>query len=82
VLFAWECLNVPIRGEVRIIAPDGRQFTSFGGTSGPGCDETAGISLPLDVPIGGYAARALPGIWTAEIYADGTLQGAITFILE
>jgi hypothetical protein len=82
VLFAWECLNVPIRGEVRVIAPDGRPFSSFGGTSGPGCDEAAGISLPLDVPIGSYSARMLSGTWTAEIYADGTLQGVITFVVE
>jgi hypothetical protein len=82
VLFAWECLSAPIRGEVRVITPDGRQFTSFGGTSGPGCDEAAGIGLPLDVPIGGLTARMLPGTWTAEIYADGALQGAITFVLE
>jgi hypothetical protein len=82
VLFAWECLTAPIRGEVRIIAPDGRPFTSFGGTSGPGCDESAGISLPLDLSVGGFTARMLPGTWTAEIYADGTLQGAITFVME
>lgn len=82
LLFAWECLAAPIRGEVRIFAPDGRMFASFTGTSGPGCDESAGVSLPLDVPVGGFTARMLPGTWRAEIYAEGALQGAITFVVE
>ncbi|MGD9890884.1 MAG: hypothetical protein AB7R89_02245 [Dehalococcoidia bacterium] len=82
VLLRWECLSAPIREELRLIAPDGRQFSTFGGTSGPGCEEVAGVSLPLDLPIDGLAARALPGTWTIEIFADGALQGTITFIME
>jgi len=82
VVFAFECLSSPVRGEVRLIAPGGRPFTSFGGASGPGCDEGAGVQLELDRMYPGGSARSLLGTWTAEIYTDGTLQGTITFVVE
>jgi hypothetical protein len=82
ILFTWECLPRAIRGEARVIAPDGGLFTTFSGTSGPGCDVDNYIELRLDREINGRAPRSLPGTWRVEIYADGVLQGSVAFDVE
>jgi hypothetical protein len=81
VMFDWNCLPSAIRGEARVIAPDGRRFATFGGTSGPGCNLRAGLEFPLTSTTGTVAARDLPGTWTVEFYADNVFQGSITFML-
>lgn len=82
VVFTWECLSSPLRGEVRMIAPGGRPFVTFSGSNGAGCGEGAAVELALDRAFGAGIPRSLPGIWTAEVYADSVLQGSVTFVVE
>ena len=82
ILLDWGCLQRPIRGEARIIQPNGQRFVTFGRTRGPGCAAAAKVEFPLDDGPAGRTARAYPGLWHAEIYADGVLQGTVTFTVE
>jgi hypothetical protein len=82
VFFQFACLERAVRGEVRILMPSRDRFATFGGASGPGCDEGAYVMLPLDAIVNSRSARTQPGTWTVEVYADGMLQGSITFVLE
>jgi hypothetical protein len=76
------CLTVPLPLEARVIAPDGSPFATYSGSAGPGCGARADVELPLDGALRGRTPRSLPGAWTVEIYAEGRLQGSVTFVVE
>lgn len=81
IRFEWSCLDATVQGEARIFAPNGNRFSTFSGTSGPGCGERLRLEFDLDDSSRGAAPRAFPGQWRVEVFADGVLHGTVTFVL-
>lgn len=50
-------------------------------TAGAGCTRQASI-FGLDQSIPGRTIRSNPGVWRAEVVADGRFQGSVTFTVE
>jgi hypothetical protein len=67
---------------VRLIAPTGREFTSFSGPAGPGCGEVVRALLDLDEGQPGQSARYFPGAWRVDLFVDGQLSASLPFVLE